>query len=326
MICSYCNCSNPADARFCWRCGRQQILQHSPPLQAQPQAKPTDELKPSAKIFLGFCGVMFLIGIIRYSTTSHDVEKSAKQPSIARSPQVLPTSSSAASENTEPVVSKEEIEKHIKQGKERYAGIRAKYKMPLGFSFMAEGLSISIPIKEWNKISKYDQVSLSYYAESLLDEVKSSPKKYVDEWKRRVETLELPYDQFVSSVSRLCNQCWEIWTGELVKDNGKYDIIAEQTVVTGKDVIEFRKILAKDIIKSEPTEKPITSSLLLSEGKSFLANGVQAASDEQIIWAYSRLKNIPPSAPEYKEAKQILKQVEPRFMEIGYREIQRLQR
>lgn len=129
----------------------------------------------------------------------------------------------------------------IRRGEQIFNRVAAKYGMVVEFGWQAQKISLPVPSADWEKLSKEDQVNVSLYAESLVPEVRASPKKYVDRWKERVETLELPYQEFIDSASRLCPDCWEVEVGKPVKDiNGIWDVEG-QAVVSGSTAAEFRR-------------------------------------------------------------------------------------
>jgi hypothetical protein len=128
----------------------------------------------------------------------------------------------------------------IQRGEKLFNTIAAKYRMGVEFGWQAKFVSLPMPKRDWDKLSKEDKVNVTLYAESLVPAVKASPRKYVDKWKQRVETLELSYDEFLEAASNLCDTCWQVEVGEPVKDiNGIWDVEGE-AIVTGRNAAQFR--------------------------------------------------------------------------------------
>ena len=128
----------------------------------------------------------------------------------------------------------------IQRGEKLFTSIAAKYRMGVEFGWQAKLISLPLPKRDWDKLSKDDKVNVTLYAESLVPAVKAAPRKYVDRWKQRVQNLELSYDEFVNAASGLCDTCWQVEVGEPVKDiNGIWDVEGE-AIVTGRNAAQFR--------------------------------------------------------------------------------------
>jgi hypothetical protein len=122
------------------------------------------------------------------------------------------------------------------------------------FGWRASKMSLLIPISDWNKMTKDDQINLTYYAENLVREIRIDPAHYARKWAsyyKRTEQLESggEYDglyesSYIEQVKNLCDTCWDITTGK-VKRDGFYD---EEVPVTGAAVQSFRiSSITKDI-------------------------------------------------------------------------------
>jgi hypothetical protein len=126
------------------------------------------------------------------------------------------------------------------RGEKLFNSIAAKYRMGVEFGWQAKFVSLPVPKRDWDKLSKEDKVNVTLYAESLVPEVRSSPRRYVDKWKQRVQNLELSYADYIDAVSRLCDTCWQVEVGKPVKDiNGIWDVEGE-AIVTGQNAAQFR--------------------------------------------------------------------------------------
>jgi hypothetical protein len=128
----------------------------------------------------------------------------------------------------------------VQRGEKLFTTIAAKYRMGVEFGWQATFISLPVPKRDWDKLSKEDKVNVTLYAESLVPAVKAAPRKYVDRWKQRVQNLELSYDEFLEAASKLCDTCWQVEVGEPVKDiNGIWDVEGN-AIVTGRNAAQFR--------------------------------------------------------------------------------------
>lgn len=162
----------------------------------------------------------------------------------AISPTPLPAASSS------PIIvdlnTPEESQARITKGEQIYKRIESRTGLPVMFGWRAQKMSLLIPTSNWNKMSKEDQINLTYYAENLLQEIRKNPEPYVKKWVsyyKRTEQLEdggeydgLYESSYISQVKNLCASCWDISLGQAKRD-GFYD---EETPVKGTTVQNFR--------------------------------------------------------------------------------------
>jgi hypothetical protein len=131
-------------------------------------------------------------------------------------------------------------QERVQRGEKIFNTIAPKYRMGVEFGWQAKFVSLPVPKRDWDKLSKDDKVNVTLYAESLVPIVRAAPRKYVDRWKQRVQNLELSYSDYVDAASRLCDACWQVEVGKPVKDiNGIWDIEGD-VVVTGRNAVQFR--------------------------------------------------------------------------------------
>ncbi|HEX8070869.1 MAG TPA: hypothetical protein VF546_13015 [Pyrinomonadaceae bacterium] len=206
----------------------------------------------------------------------------------------------------------------VQRGEKIYKSIESKYKMPIAFTWMAKEILLRVPLDEWNKLSKEDQVNITLYAESLVPIVKAAPRKYIDEWKRQTGELETSDAAFTANVSGLCDRCWQLVIGKLAKDNGKFDVIEEESI-TGENADAFRQATDKKVVTWTEPAYTMTPAQYLAEAKKLLGPDSDAASDDNVLTAYSYLKAIPKSALEYKEAQILIPKIEARAKSVGMR-------
>ncbi len=101
---------------------------------------------------------------------------------------------------------------------------------------------------------------------------------------------------------------------EISKFNGRYDFGGD-TVVSGKNAAEFRQSANKrEVLPAKPDS--YSPGELLSHAKTLLGVNAETASDDDVATAYSYLKGIPATAPEYKEARRIIPTIEVRAKRI----------
>lgn len=226
-----------------------------------------------------------------------------------------------------------EIKEKISKGEQLYKKIESRYKLPVMFSWRGQNMTLLIPIDEWNKMTKTDQINLTFYAQNLVLEIRKNPIHFVDSWISYYKTTEqlekgMEYDglyksSYVEQVQKLCGDCWDITVGK-VKRDGFYD---EAYPVKGATVQSFRENTEKEIVKTSEQEKAkdqkdekeefknFASSMLPSE---HLAQAVLALntnydpSQEKFgntFLARKHIKAISKDAPEYKDAQKLLQKV-----------------
>src|SRR5262249_31408049 len=91
-------------------------------------------------------------------------------------------------------------------------------------------VNINIPSHEWSKLTKEDQTCLTFYAESLVQAVKAEPRKFTDAWIRYAGWSENQASDAVNGISNLCDDCWCVVYGKVVRGNNKYDLIEDDRV------------------------------------------------------------------------------------------------
>jgi hypothetical protein len=236
IICPACNSQVSNQAESCPRCGQPIRTRTARPATPQTVPKPRQQpmvfqtpprannLSPSKVLGIGCLGLLVFSFVLTAVLNQTTKQSSNSNP---QSPQQPPSVSYP--------------KERVQRGEKIFNHLAGKYKMMVEFGWQAKNISLPVPTSDWEKLSKEDQVNVSLYAESLVPEVRASPKKYVDRWKQRVETLELSYQEFVDHTSRLCDQCWEVEVGKPVKDiNGIWDVEG-QAIVSGATAFEFRR-------------------------------------------------------------------------------------
>jgi hypothetical protein len=215
-----------------------------------------------------------------------------------------------------------------RKGERIYKRIEAKYHLPVEFSWQAESINLAIPTKDWNSLTKEDQVNLSYYAEKLTLKIRANPKFYVDKYWHfmHFQGNSAPaynYDSYVNAASILCSTCWKIDLGNPIYEDGKFDFEPDGTSpVTGATADAFRQSVEKEVSKSsdekdkEESDKfavSISFSEHLGKAKEVLSMNPNVESESYKLGYYlvarKHLKVIPKNAPEFAEAQELLKKV-----------------
>jgi hypothetical protein len=91
--------------------------------------------------------------------------------------------------------------------------------------FAAPSVRLTVPKSKWGKLSKPEQVDVTYYAASLVADVRANPRRYVD-----LPVSAPAYENAVSYAGRICEDCWEIMVGQPTKDKV---LSVDTTVVQG---------------------------------------------------------------------------------------------
>lgn len=242
VTCPACASQVSNQAAICPRCGQpiatsnaysshfqssQQTL-HQP----QNQSSVLDE-KDRKGLMLAICVlVVFALGIIIAFNGNNDTGSNVN------------TGTSPPPTNKQTDLSNPEIEGRISRGAKIYQRVETKYRYPVMFTWQGESISLSIPVKEWNSLTKEDQVNLSYYAEKLVSTVRANPAPYIDKYQRYMNPSRdgySVYDPTIQTASNLCPTCWKLVLGKPVYEKGKFDFIENETVVNGATADAFRQ-------------------------------------------------------------------------------------
>ncbi len=222
------------------------------------------------------------------------------------------------------------IKARILRGGKLYNSVEAKYHLPLAFhggegGYNPMAFSILIPTSEWNQLSKEDQVDFSLFGEHLVSLVRANPRRYLDRWRQFAGwPTGSEYDDYIEKLSRLCDACWDITVGKIVKgEGGKPDFEDSDTPVTGEDAVQFRQSTEKKIAKTLEAQAENASAEFaasMSPGEHLLKAKKAMETDydpnarPEPRWgntpaARNHLEAIPRNAPEYAEAQSLLKEV-----------------
>jgi len=221
-----------------------------------------------------------------------------------------------------------EIKTATRRGENVYDTLTSKYHLPLAFHDglgNKMGFSMLLPLREWNNVSKQDQIALSFFAEHLVSLVRANPDPYVLGWQQFAGwPTDSEYDDFIKKVARMCDGCWDITVGEIVKgDRGQPDFEDSDAPVTSENAAQFRqsnqKAFAKSI-KEQDADRAAEFAASMSpsdhlvKAKEAMETDYDPGARPEPRWgntaaARSHLEAIPRKAPEYVEAQTLLREV-----------------
>lgn len=213
-------------------------------------------------------GVIFLAALIEAppNTATGNNGNKVDEKVTAESP----THTSQASPTVEEIdLNNPVVLERARQGERIYKRVEAKYHLPVQFSWQAENITLSIPTREWNSLTKEDQVNLSYYAEKLTSEIRANPKPYVDRYWHFMHfqgntAPAYNYESYIEAASKLCPTCWKIESGKSINENGRFDFEPNDTVVSGATADAFRGSLGKELTKSNQEQDKEQSAEFLA--------------------------------------------------------------
>ena len=113
----------------------------------------------------------------------------------------------------------------VENGERLYKKMRAEAKPTLS-SFGAPSVRLVVPKREWARLSRAEQIDITFYAESFISRVRASPADYVD-----IPPDAPVYRSALNYAQNMCSDCWEIITGELPSKRGTLSV--ETKVVQG---------------------------------------------------------------------------------------------
>lgn len=89
-------------------------------------------------------------------------------------------------------------------------------------------LALMVTEKTWNRLSKTQQIDLTWYIQSLIPQVRGNPEAFLRDYKARVPII---YKEHVELNRSLCSDCWEIFIGEIGADGAA-------TSLTGRPIVK----------------------------------------------------------------------------------------
>jgi hypothetical protein len=113
-----------------------------------------------------------------------------------------------------------------------------------GLATANPALALFIPKTEWRRLSKEDQVSLTWYLESLIPTAQGQPEQYIEEFRSSAV-----YETFRSTVASLCVDCWVIAVGHRTAD--AKSLLFDKVVVQGDSLWEKADLNNRGVRASE---------------------------------------------------------------------------
>ena len=87
--------------------------------------------------------------------------------------------------------------------------------------------TLILPQAEWDKLTKQEQISLTFYTENMIYDVRTNPSKYIT-----IPTTAPIYPSLLNNFRQIRNGFWEIIIGR-IKDGDKMNLMVDRSVVRG---------------------------------------------------------------------------------------------
>jgi len=207
--CPACNAQVSNQARACPKCGqpispasgradnqRTGVPFASLPFQ-QFQPEPQKIRNPRLVGCVVVILALTLIGTIAQIFTGKLMDGGNKNSSVANV-----TPSRGASSASDPNVAE-----RVRQGAQLFEKIKSSPPNPLvtGVGMEYPALTTLVRKDRWDRLSKREQVDLTYYAESLVQDARSNPAKY-----SVIPPSAPSYPLYEKKVRDLCAECWAV--------------------------------------------------------------------------------------------------------------------
>jgi hypothetical protein len=126
-----------------------------------------------------------------------------------------------------------------------------------GLATANPALALFLPEAEWRKLSKEDQVNLTWYLESLVATARVEPDQYIEEFRSTPG-----YEIFRSKVKSLCLDCWVIAVGHQTEDTK--NLLFDKIIVQGDSLWEEADLNNRGIKASEFRDVSMNASMTSS--------------------------------------------------------------
>lgn len=195
--CPACGAEVSIQASACPRCGHPISAGGG---QSHTEQKPQRSKKQSCLIgCLGTFIFLMVMGAIIQVFTGPRTNSDTNKPTAA-----TVTPSQKAVSPSDPA-----IVERIKRGEQLFKKIKSSPPNPLIAGGFMDYPAVTILVRRdrWDRLSKREQVDLTYYAESLVVDARNNPGKYID----MPSTAPL-YRGVEQKVRNLCAECWAVGT------------------------------------------------------------------------------------------------------------------
>jgi hypothetical protein len=124
-------------------------------------------------------------------------------------------------------VSKMLSTEHVQNGDAIYKKLSSglKNNRPILVGFGAPSVALVVPEKAWGRLSKAEQIDVTFYAESLISRVRESPYEFVD-----MPSSAPVYKSAIEYAQNICDDCWEVILG-----NPKNGVLSLDTTIVQGD-------------------------------------------------------------------------------------------
>jgi len=137
---------------------------------------------------------------------------------------------------------------------ERYQDMRP---VVWGLATANPALALFLPEAEWRKLSKENQVNLTWYLESLVATARVEPDQYIEEFRSTPG-----YEIFRSKVKSLCLDCWVIAVGHQAEDTK--NLLFDKIIVQGDSLWEEADLNNRGVKASEFRDVSMNASMTSS--------------------------------------------------------------
>ncbi|GAB4214586.1 MAG: hypothetical protein OHK0012_12930 [Synechococcales cyanobacterium] len=93
--------------------------------------------------------------------------------------------------------------------------------------------TLILPQSEWNILTRDDQISLTFYAEVMVDDVRINPTKYIT-----IPSTAAVYQEMLEHYRYIQDGFWEIVVGR-IKDEETMNLMVDKSLVRGDEFWDF---------------------------------------------------------------------------------------
>lgn len=246
--------SNYPPSWFCPNCGHQNQLsfRHCPACgtalppgaaTSQPASQPAKS-GFSPKWIVGIV-LLGILGIGGLSVLIQSAEKASLKPNAV--------AHSSPSAEVRDIINTTEIQTRALRGKQLLEKINREVLVAVdknpsvsGQLSKAPTLTLLVPNKIWNGLTKNQRVDLTWHLESLIPSVRSDPESFIT-----IPKTAPLYQRFVEINRELCADCWDIVVGDSKREDGAPVFTMDRSVVKGDSAWERRSEYDSSVKASE---------------------------------------------------------------------------
>ena len=98
---------------------------------------------------------------------------------------------------------------HIEQGKQIFENLKGRTQTA-GELTPRTLVRLIIPRSKWDALSTSQQVSVTYFAQSVISSARENPPQFID-----IPNSAPGYPIFVQNISNICSDCWRIYLSDM---------------------------------------------------------------------------------------------------------------